>query len=129
MGIRFYLLFFFIFHLTACSKNQSCTVVTLEVQPSAVRCLFYPDTQICTHGLQGHSCWVLLKEPATYIYRRRGKSRLRLWRKELWWPVHSSCEWKSEEILTRHKPLWMSPGQLSIAISMDLQPSEMGKCP
>uniref|UniRef100_A0A8B9IRH9 Thyroglobulin n=1 Tax=Amazona collaria TaxID=241587 RepID=A0A8B9IRH9_9PSIT len=57
--------------LSACSKNQSCTVVTLEVQPSAVRCLFYPDTQMCTHGLQGHSCQVLLKEPATYIYRRR----------------------------------------------------------
>ncbi|NXP49491.1 THYG protein, partial [Heliornis fulica] len=59
------------FCLSACSKNQSCTVVTLEIQPSEVRCLFYPDTQICTHGLQGHSCWVLLKEPATYIYRRQ----------------------------------------------------------
>ncbi|XP_056186796.1 thyroglobulin [Falco biarmicus] len=59
------------FCLSACSKNQSCTVVTLEILPSAVRCLFYPDTQICTHGLQGHSCRVLLKEPATYIYRRQ----------------------------------------------------------
>ncbi|NXI36813.1 THYG protein, partial [Galbula dea] len=59
------------FCLSACSKNQSCTVVTLEVQPSAIRCIFYPDTQICTHGLQGHSCRVLLKEPATYIYRRQ----------------------------------------------------------
>ncbi|NXO00111.1 THYG protein, partial [Rhinopomastus cyanomelas] len=59
------------FCLSACSKNQSCTVVTLEIQPSAIRCLLYPDTQICTLGLQGHSCWVLLKEPATYIYRRQ----------------------------------------------------------
>uniref|UniRef100_A0A8C4XLI1 Thyroglobulin n=1 Tax=Falco tinnunculus TaxID=100819 RepID=A0A8C4XLI1_FALTI len=59
------------FCLSACSKNQSCTMVTLEILPSAVRCLFYPDTQICTHGLQGHSCRVLLKEPATYIYRRK----------------------------------------------------------
>ncbi|NXT77064.1 THYG protein, partial [Zapornia atra] len=59
------------FCLSACSKNQSCMVVTLEIQPSAIRCLFYPDTQICTHGLQGHSCQVLLKEPATYIYRRQ----------------------------------------------------------
>ncbi|NXK02396.1 THYG protein, partial [Herpetotheres cachinnans] len=59
------------FCLSACSKNQSCTVVTLEILPSAIRCLFYPDTQICTHGLQGHSCRVLLKEPATYIYRRQ----------------------------------------------------------
>ncbi|NXE23042.1 THYG protein, partial [Ardeotis kori] len=57
--------------LSACSKNQLCTVVTLEIQPSAIRCLLYPDTQICTHGLQGHSCRVLLKEPATYIYRRQ----------------------------------------------------------
>uniref|UniRef100_A0A8C0EQJ8 Thyroglobulin n=1 Tax=Bubo bubo TaxID=30461 RepID=A0A8C0EQJ8_BUBBB len=62
------------FCLSACSVNQSCTVVTLEMQPSAVRCLFYPDTQICTHGMQGHSCWILLKEPATYIYRRQGKN-------------------------------------------------------
>ncbi|NXN28249.1 THYG protein, partial [Nycticryphes semicollaris] len=59
------------FCLSACSKNQSCTVVTLEIKPSVIRCLFYPDTQICKHGLQGHSCWVLLKEPATYIYRRQ----------------------------------------------------------
>ncbi|NXJ93609.1 THYG protein, partial [Corythaixoides concolor] len=59
------------FCLSACSKNQSCTVVTLEIQPSAIRCLFYPDTQICTYGLQGHSCRVLLKEPATYVYRRQ----------------------------------------------------------
>ncbi|NXG23295.1 THYG protein, partial [Grallaria varia] len=59
------------FCLSACSKNQSCAVVTLEIQPSAIRCVFYPDTQTCTHGLQGHSCRVLLKEPATYIYRRQ----------------------------------------------------------
>uniref|UniRef100_K7FB89 Thyroglobulin n=1 Tax=Pelodiscus sinensis TaxID=13735 RepID=K7FB89_PELSI len=58
------------FCLSACSKSQTCTVITLEIQPSAIRCLFYPDTQICTHGLQGRSCRVLLKEPATYIYLR-----------------------------------------------------------
>lgn len=70
-------------HLTACSKNQSCSVVTLEIQPSAIRCLFYPDTQMCAHGLQGHSCWVLLKEPAAYIYRRQGKNRSELCTKDL----------------------------------------------
>ncbi|NXX77746.1 THYG protein, partial [Urocolius indicus] len=59
------------FCLSACSNNQSCTVVTLEIQSSEIRCLFYPDTQICTHGMQGHSCRVLLKEPATYVYRRQ----------------------------------------------------------
>ncbi|NXJ16229.1 THYG protein, partial [Odontophorus gujanensis] len=57
--------------LSACSRNQTCTVVTLEIQASAIRCLFYPDTQICSHGLEGHRCQVLLKEPATYIYRRQ----------------------------------------------------------
>ncbi|XP_052559967.1 thyroglobulin isoform X1 [Tympanuchus pallidicinctus] len=57
--------------LSACSRNQTCAVVTLEIQASAIRCLFYPDTQICSHGLEGHSCQVLLKEPATYIYRRQ----------------------------------------------------------
>lgn len=108
MRIHSYLLFFFAFHLTACSKNQSCTVVTLEIQPSAIKCLFYPDTQICTHGLQGRSCWVLLKEPATYIYRRQGKSRLRLWRKEfscggLCTVLLNGCD----EILGRHKAVWM----------------------
>uniref|UniRef100_A0A8C9G4S1 Thyroglobulin n=1 Tax=Pavo cristatus TaxID=9049 RepID=A0A8C9G4S1_PAVCR len=60
--------------LSACSRNQMCAVVTLEIQASAIRCLFYPDTQICSHGLEGHSCQVLLKEPATYIYRRQGES-------------------------------------------------------
>ncbi|XP_067387679.1 thyroglobulin [Emydura macquarii macquarii] len=59
------------FCLSDCSKSQSCIVVTLEIQPSAIRCIFYPDTQICTHGLQGHSCRILLKEPATYIYWRQ----------------------------------------------------------
>ncbi|NXA51784.1 THYG protein, partial [Nothocercus julius] len=59
------------FCLSACSKNQSCIVVTLEIQPSAIRCLFYPDTQICTYSLQGHSCRILLKEPATYVYRKQ----------------------------------------------------------
>uniref|UniRef100_A0A669PA57 Thyroglobulin n=1 Tax=Phasianus colchicus TaxID=9054 RepID=A0A669PA57_PHACC len=60
--------------LSACSRNQTCAVVTLEIQASAIRCLFYPDTQICSYGLEGHSCQVLLKEPATYIYRRQGES-------------------------------------------------------
>ncbi|XP_019469939.1 thyroglobulin [Meleagris gallopavo] len=57
--------------LSACSRNQTCAVVTLEIRASAIRCLFYPDTQICSHGLEGHSCQLLLKEPATYIYRKQ----------------------------------------------------------
>uniref|UniRef100_A0A8C2TCI6 Thyroglobulin n=1 Tax=Coturnix japonica TaxID=93934 RepID=A0A8C2TCI6_COTJA len=59
--------------LSVCSRNQTCAVVTLEIRASAIRCLFYPDTQLCSHGLEGHSCQVLLKEPATYIYRRQGE--------------------------------------------------------
>lgn len=48
---------------------------------------------------------------------------------QLWWPVHNSCEWKSEEILTRHKTMWMSPRRLSVPVSVELQPSRMGKWP
>ncbi|KAJ1194229.1 hypothetical protein NDU88_003519 [Pleurodeles waltl] len=56
-----------------CSQNYSCVVTTLDVQPSAVRCVFYPETQTCTHSLEGRHCQLLLKEPAAYIYRRQGK--------------------------------------------------------
>ena len=48
---------------------------------------------------------------------------------QLWWPVHNSCEWKSEETLTRHRAIWMSPRHMSIAVSVELWPSGMGKCP
>ncbi|XP_053101944.1 thyroglobulin [Hemicordylus capensis] len=58
--------------LSVCSKDKSCLVTTLEVQPSAIRCMFYPETQSCRLDLQGHSCRLLLKETATYIYRRQG---------------------------------------------------------
>lgn len=130
MRTHFDMLFFFMLHLTACSKNQSCTVVTLEMQPSAMRCIFYPDTQICTHGLQGHSCWVLLREPAAYIYRRRGKNRLKLWTKGLSWGglctvlVNAGLRNSSP-----HKAVWMSPGWLSMAVSQELQPRGWEKCP
>uniref|UniRef100_A0A670JRN4 Thyroglobulin n=1 Tax=Podarcis muralis TaxID=64176 RepID=A0A670JRN4_PODMU len=61
------------FCLSACSKDKSCLVTTLEPQPSVMRCIFYPETQTCTLGLEGPHCRLLLKEPATYIYRRQGK--------------------------------------------------------
>uniref|UniRef100_A0A803TPJ8 Thyroglobulin n=1 Tax=Anolis carolinensis TaxID=28377 RepID=A0A803TPJ8_ANOCA len=60
------------FCLTVCSKEKLCMVTTLEIQPSAIRCMFYPETQTCTFGLQGHHCQLLLKEPATYIYHKQG---------------------------------------------------------
>uniref|UniRef100_A0A8D0GVF9 Thyroglobulin n=1 Tax=Sphenodon punctatus TaxID=8508 RepID=A0A8D0GVF9_SPHPU len=59
------------FCLSVCAKNLSCIVTTLEIQPSVIRCLFYPDTQSCVHGLQGRYCRLFLKEPATYVYRRQ----------------------------------------------------------
>ncbi|CAI5778982.1 Hypothetical predicted protein [Podarcis lilfordi] len=59
------------FCLSACSKDKSCLVTTLEPQPSVMRCIFYPETQTCTLGLEGPHCRLLLKEPATYIYRRQ----------------------------------------------------------
>ncbi|XP_062987405.1 thyroglobulin [Elgaria multicarinata webbii] len=59
------------FCLSVCSKDKSCLVTTLEEQLSAIRCIFYPETQSCTLGLQGHHCRLLVKEPATYIYRRQ----------------------------------------------------------
>ncbi|XP_013931973.1 PREDICTED: thyroglobulin-like [Thamnophis sirtalis] len=58
--------------LSVCSKDNRCRVTTLETLPSAVRCVFYPETQSCTLSLQGHRCRILLKEPATYIYRKQG---------------------------------------------------------
>ena len=37
--------------------------------------MFYADTQICTHSLQAQYCQLLLREEATYIYRKLSKSR------------------------------------------------------
>uniref|UniRef100_A0ABM5GDE2 Thyroglobulin n=1 Tax=Pogona vitticeps TaxID=103695 RepID=A0ABM5GDE2_9SAUR len=59
------------FCLSVCLKEKLCLTTTLEVRPTSVRCLFYPETQICTLDLQGHHCRLGLKEPATYIYRKQ----------------------------------------------------------
>ncbi|KAM3840976.1 thyroglobulin [Vipera latastei] len=59
------------FCLSVCSKDNLCLVTTLEMLPSAARCMFYPETQSCTLSLQGHHCRILLKEPAAYIYRKQ----------------------------------------------------------
>lgn len=53
-----------------CSRHQDCLVTTLQTQPGAVRCMFYADTQSCTHSLQAQNCRLLLHEEATYIYRK-----------------------------------------------------------
>ncbi|XP_025021113.1 thyroglobulin, partial [Python bivittatus] len=59
------------FCLSVCSKDNLCLVTTLEILSSAIRCIFYPETQSCTLSLQGHHCRILLKEPAAYIYRKQ----------------------------------------------------------
>uniref|UniRef100_G3WK69 Thyroglobulin n=1 Tax=Sarcophilus harrisii TaxID=9305 RepID=G3WK69_SARHA len=57
--------------LSECSQKPACYITTLEVWPTSVRCVFYPDTYSCRHGLRGHSCRLLLREEATYIYRKK----------------------------------------------------------
>ncbi|XP_069321496.1 thyroglobulin [Eulemur rufifrons] len=58
------------FCLWECSQHEACLVTTLQTQPGAVRCVFYADTQSCTHSLQGQYCQVLLHEEASYVYRK-----------------------------------------------------------
>ncbi|XP_006879337.1 PREDICTED: thyroglobulin [Elephantulus edwardii] len=62
--------------LLECSRHQACIVTTLHPQPGAVRCMFYADTQSCTHSLQSQSCRLLLREEATYIYRKKPDTAL-----------------------------------------------------
>ncbi|XP_073086260.1 thyroglobulin [Manis javanica] len=56
--------------LLECSRHQACLVTTLQTRPGAVRCMFYADTQTCTHSLQAQNCQLLLREEATLIYRK-----------------------------------------------------------
>ncbi|XP_040586580.1 thyroglobulin isoform X2 [Mesocricetus auratus] len=60
------------FCLQECSRHQACLVTTLQIQPGGVRCVFYPDTQSCTHSLQSQTCRLLLREEAAHIYRKSG---------------------------------------------------------
>ncbi|XP_054217103.1 thyroglobulin isoform X6 [Homo sapiens] len=62
--------------LSECSQHEACLITTLQTQPGAVRCMFYADTQSCTHSLQGQNCRLLLREEATHIYRKPGISLL-----------------------------------------------------
>ncbi|XP_054446492.1 thyroglobulin [Pteronotus mesoamericanus] len=62
--------------LLECARHQACLVTTLQTRPGALRCMFYADTQICTHSLQAPYCQLLLREEATYIYRKLNFSLL-----------------------------------------------------
>ncbi|XP_078073121.1 thyroglobulin [Mustelus asterias] len=57
--------------LSACVSSHACVTVSLQPQPSGVRCLFYPDTHSCRPGLRGHDCRILLKEAAEEIYYKK----------------------------------------------------------
>ncbi|CAH2285956.1 Hypothetical predicted protein [Pelobates cultripes] len=61
--------------LSACSQVPSCMTTSIEVQQTKTRCIFYPETQSCYHSLKKHTCRVLIKEPATYIYRKKVSPR------------------------------------------------------
>ncbi|XP_004697442.1 thyroglobulin [Echinops telfairi] len=63
--------------LLECSRHQACIVTTLQSQAGAVRCMFYPDTQSCTHSLQGQDCRLLLREGTTHVFRKLGIPPLR----------------------------------------------------
>ncbi|XP_008060148.1 thyroglobulin [Carlito syrichta] len=58
--------------LLECSRHPACLITTLQTRPGVVRCMFYTDTQSCTHSLQGQNCQLLLREAATHIYRKPG---------------------------------------------------------
>ncbi|KAM4687620.1 thyroglobulin [Discoglossus pictus] len=60
--------------LSVCSRVQSCVLTTIEVQQLDIRCLFYPETQSCSYNVDGHDCKVLVKEQATYIFRKKAST-------------------------------------------------------
>ncbi|XP_075067568.1 thyroglobulin [Mixophyes fleayi] len=61
--------------LSECAAVQSCVTTTVTVQETTIRCMFYPETQICDYNLKGHRCQLMVKEAATYIYRKRAPTR------------------------------------------------------
>uniref|UniRef100_A0A8C9UX01 Thyroglobulin n=1 Tax=Scleropages formosus TaxID=113540 RepID=A0A8C9UX01_SCLFO len=59
--------------LSACMLNESCSLVAVDRKESAVRCTLYPDTRACTPATGGLTCRLLVKEPARYLYLRKGE--------------------------------------------------------
>uniref|UniRef100_A0A8C9TM60 Thyroglobulin n=1 Tax=Scleropages formosus TaxID=113540 RepID=A0A8C9TM60_SCLFO len=60
---------------SACMLNESCSLVAVDRKESAVRCTLYPDTRACTPATGGLTCRLLVKEPARYLYLRKGAKR------------------------------------------------------
>ncbi|XP_073533084.1 thyroglobulin [Phyllobates terribilis] len=61
--------------LSACDRAASCFTTTINVQQSAVKCTFYPETQTCDYSLGGPRCQLLVRERVTSIYRKRAPAR------------------------------------------------------
>ncbi|KAM9308463.1 thyroglobulin [Gastrophryne carolinensis] len=60
--------------LSECLRVPACVTTTLHLQQEAIKCTFYPETQTCSYSLNGHHCRLLLREPATDIFRKRAPS-------------------------------------------------------
>ncbi|KAL4616898.1 thyroglobulin [Arapaima gigas] len=61
--------------LSACMMSEACLLVAVDRRESAVRCTLYPDTHACTPVMGRHTCRVLVKEPAQYLYLRKGAKK------------------------------------------------------
>ncbi|KAM4026760.1 thyroglobulin [Anomaloglossus baeobatrachus] len=61
--------------LSVCDRATSCVTTTINVQQSAVKCTFYPETHICDYSLRGPRCHLIVREQATSIYRKRAPTR------------------------------------------------------
>ncbi|XP_077127845.1 thyroglobulin [Ranitomeya variabilis] len=63
------------FCLSACDRTVSCVTAAFNVQQSAVKCTFYPETQTCDYSLGDPRCQLMVREGATAIYRKRAPAR------------------------------------------------------
>ncbi|XP_072269325.1 thyroglobulin-like [Pyxicephalus adspersus] len=57
--------------LSECARVPTCVTATINVLQSAIKCAFYPETQNCYCSLKGNRCQLLVRESATYIFRKR----------------------------------------------------------
>ncbi|XP_044149630.1 thyroglobulin [Bufo gargarizans] len=61
--------------LSVCDRVASCVTTTVSVRQKNVKCTFYPETQTCLYNLRGAQCQLLVREPATAIYRKKASTR------------------------------------------------------
>ncbi|XP_056378764.1 thyroglobulin isoform X2 [Hyla sarda] len=61
--------------LSVCDGATSCITTAISVQQTAMKCTFYPETQTCSYSLRGPRCQLMVREPATFIYRKKAPAR------------------------------------------------------